>query len=431
MPIPKPRENESEDAFISRCISFLINEGYEPEQAKGIAFSQWRDSKKGAAHELRFITSIHQLEAGPEGNLATFYLMNTSRNRNRWGVTKQALEEALPTIVRVSLGCGPGYKIDKHYASPMKVGSFLKGKMPNGYALGTAKVEDELVWGNLKAGKWGPISVVITSYREVCSKCGQSLIGERNPWEHDCIAKDDAYIQVHSFKFKHVDLVDIPAYPQAGLQDFGGAVEGLVSIPLELCAGIYTSQSITDGLPGALGNQNSPDRKELKKMTPEEIEQLQAKVTELQGSVDTLTASVTTLNDEKKTLTKDKETLEAKVETLENPEENPEIKVLNDKLAAIEAERHQEVLDACVEARFKAGLTSDKAKELTALKDFSDEMLKFMTLEAAKVEEMREESEPGKPKSKYTDQGGTDLDAALTKQRAAYGFPPRVLEAAN
>jgi len=101
----------------------------------------------------------------------------------------------------------------------------------------------------------------------------------------------------------------------------------------------------------------------------------------------------------------------------------------NEKLAAIELERHNEILNACVEARFKAGLTSDKAKELEALKGFSDEMLKFMTLEAAKVEEMKKESEPSGPKAKYTGTGTTDLEAALTKQREAYGFPPRELEA--
>jgi hypothetical protein len=41
--------------------------------------------------------------------------MNTSRNRNRWGVTDKALEEALPTLKGKAIGMGANYKIDRHY----------------------------------------------------------------------------------------------------------------------------------------------------------------------------------------------------------------------------------------------------------------------------------------------------------------------------
>ncbi len=428
MPVPTPGANETESAFKSRCISVLHNKdpGRPHDQIVVMCMTAWRE--KSASQDRTYHTMVHQLVAGPDGNFATFYIMNVTRNRLNWGVTKQSLEEALPTIVGVSLGCGPDYKTDRHYHSnPMSVGIFKDAKMPNGYALGTAKVEDPFVWGQLKSGKWGPISVVVTSYRETCSHCGDSLVAEAHPFEHACIKTGDAYLQVHSFKFKRVDLVDIPAYPQAGITNFEGGVEGQVLIPLELCAGVYESQSIDGQAPGSLLDPEGI-RKKMSELT---LEQLKVKVTELTASNTELTDDKTALETAKATLEGEKKTLEAKVETLENPDEDPKIKELTDRIAAMDAEKHEELLSACVEARFKAGLTSDKAVELEAIKGFNDDMLKFMTLEAAKVEAMKKTDEPAGPKSKYSATGKTDLEAAIDTQREAYGFPPRPLEAAK
>ncbi len=369
--------------------------------------------------ERSFQSVIHQLAAGPDGNYATFYLMNTTRNRNGWGVTKQALEEALPTVIKKPLGCGPDYKIDKHYPSPMAVGVFTETDMPRGYALGTAKISDDFVWGELKAGRWGPISVVIASYRETCSKCGKALLSEKNPFDHDCIKTKDAYLQVHSFKFKRVDLVDDPAYPQAGLQDLGGSAEDSVLIPLELCASFYESQST--------GQANvSLDHEGIeKKLDDKEIEQLQARVKELEAAAVTVTDNT----DKLETLEKEKSDLEAKVKELENPDENPEIKALTERIAAMDEEKHQTILTACVEARFKAGLSNDKVAEAKALEDFDNGVLRFMTLEAEKVEAMKRATNESGPQWKYSPTGQTDLEAAMIAQRGAFGFPARKLEA--
>jgi len=47
MPLPKPRDNEEEDAFISRCMSDdLMNEEYpDNDQRLAICYSQWRRRK--------------------------------------------------------------------------------------------------------------------------------------------------------------------------------------------------------------------------------------------------------------------------------------------------------------------------------------------------------------------------------------------------
>lgn len=47
MPIPKPQTGEAKTAFISRCISFLENEGSKPsDQIQAICFSQWKKASK-------------------------------------------------------------------------------------------------------------------------------------------------------------------------------------------------------------------------------------------------------------------------------------------------------------------------------------------------------------------------------------------------
>lgn len=52
MPIPKPRENESEADFISRCMGDdLMNEEYpDSDQRIAICYSQWRDRNKQHPH---------------------------------------------------------------------------------------------------------------------------------------------------------------------------------------------------------------------------------------------------------------------------------------------------------------------------------------------------------------------------------------------
>ncbi len=52
MPIPKPRKNERKDKFISRCISFQMNEESDPKkrskkrkQFAAICYTQWNAKK--------------------------------------------------------------------------------------------------------------------------------------------------------------------------------------------------------------------------------------------------------------------------------------------------------------------------------------------------------------------------------------------------
>ncbi len=123
------------------------------------------------AFELTFLAGLHKLDAASK--TATFYIMNTTRNRNRWGVTEKALSEASPSLKGKKLGMGAGYKIDKHYPEGecMDCGVFVAYSHQGNYLEGNAKIEDPKTLGMLKDGKLGPISVVIYAYAVSCSKC--------------------------------------------------------------------------------------------------------------------------------------------------------------------------------------------------------------------------------------------------------------------
>lgn len=87
MPIPKPRDDESKDDYVSRCIGFLIDEGKPKNQAAAICTAQWKGGKmaedtvinnsvdSGEAALLKFLTSdkaaaiIKEVAEGNRSNL--------------------------------------------------------------------------------------------------------------------------------------------------------------------------------------------------------------------------------------------------------------------------------------------------------------------------------------------------------------------------
>jgi len=167
--------------------------------------------------ELRFWAAVHSIESGEE-RLATFYLMDTSLNRNRWRVTDRALEEATPTLVGKALGCIPGHRVD-HVHEPLQVGRWVRVEKPDGYALATAEITDDVAWEKVRGGEWGPVSVVVRAFRVTCSLCGRDITGA--PDEH--VLAGEAHEVVESFAFDRVDFVADPAYPQAGVLTLGHA----------------------------------------------------------------------------------------------------------------------------------------------------------------------------------------------------------------
>jgi len=217
--------------------------------------------------ELRFTAGIHSVE---EENTAVFYVMNTTVNRNGWAVSDQALEHALPTIIGKPLRYGADYKTDRHYDKGIDIGFFTYVHKPDGYALAQAKITDEEAWRMLSTGEWGPISVVVTSYLERCSECGAELTRLENPFAHPCILKG-GHLVIESFVFNHVDFIDVPAYPQAGL------IGTVNKIPIELLAGVFSLSNTRALDPGAV-SQSSRRKYNLDE---ERYEDLKADVNEL------------------------------------------------------------------------------------------------------------------------------------------------------
>ena len=48
MPLPNPSKNEKQNAFVSRCVSFVMKDKPSTDQKQAVAmcFTQWRRSKK-------------------------------------------------------------------------------------------------------------------------------------------------------------------------------------------------------------------------------------------------------------------------------------------------------------------------------------------------------------------------------------------------
>ncbi|MDT8782523.1 MAG: hypothetical protein IAX22_07780 [Candidatus Bathyarchaeota archaeon] len=343
-------------------------------------------------HELQFYASLQKLEA--KDHSATFYLINTSVNRNRWAVTEKALKEALPTLLKANLGIGPDYKFDAHYNDGLNVGKFVTFTQPDeSYALGTAKVTDGKVWDMMQSSVLGPVSVVLHSYRESCGKCGVVFSGEENPQEHNCIKKEKAHVQIESFVFHRVDFVDIPAYPQAGLLELA-AKSALREVPLEVLASFYVSQEHpTSGVYHKIKNKEEKSLTEIENQKIADLEAANAK------------------------LSKD---LEAAAKKASDNE--AETKTLKAHLDKISKEQHDALVNETYEARLKAGLAGKPEDEKTLLTAQSNQTLTILKNDAVRTAALLNTVDSS-PKTKYAKSSGTDLDGAIKEMRANLGFP--------
>lgn len=79
MPIPKVQGNENEDTFISRCISQIIDE-YGQEQAAGICYGVWRESKMSS--QERMINKMNKTQMELEGACWPGYIQIGTKIKN-------------------------------------------------------------------------------------------------------------------------------------------------------------------------------------------------------------------------------------------------------------------------------------------------------------------------------------------------------------
>jgi hypothetical protein len=318
--------------------------------------------------------------------------MNTSPNRNRWAVTDQALTEAAPTLKGKPIGMGKGYKIDAHYPAgeTMNSGIFSSYEKTANYALGTAKIDDAKTWLMLKKGELKAVSVVIRTYRDLCSKCGVNLTSERYYDNHKCLAESDsAYLRIESFNFERVDFVDVPAYPQAGVLDLSAKNSGS-TVSLQLCANFYENQ-----------NKKPKSVQETVLLTENE----NRKIADLEAA--------------NTKLSKDLEAAVAKATANET-----QVTALKASLDKIQKASHEALVNEVYEARAKAGIAGKIEDEKTLLTAQTNETLTLLKSDAAKVAAANSTVD-NTPKTKYAKQSGDPLEGAIKEMRAKLGFAPR------
>ena len=339
---------------------------------------------KQLSHELVFIAGLHRLDAA--NKKAVFYLMNTSRNRNRWGVTQKALDEALPSLLKKPLGMGKDYKLG-HFADDqsMNVGLFSAFENKGNYALGTVDITDDKALAMLEAGELGPISSVILPYYDVCSACGEVLEAD---WEnHPCIAQNKAFSEVQSFEFHRFDFVDVPAYPQAGFMNFASRRDDKC-VPLTLLASVYT-------------NSRSPFLQEQKKVSEkqenEKISALEQRATkaeaDLKKAQDDASTNATKVNE------------------------------LSAELKAIKDEKHAGLVEQAYRARVEAGIAGEEKADREMLAALDDKNLKLFTVEAGKIAKVVSTQGHQSPKNKFQAGEEDELAAAVAAKRAELGLP--------
>lgn len=358
------------------------------------------DDMSGA---LSFRAAVVKLDAAQK--MATFYIMNTSPNRNHWGVTEKALGEAAPTIKGKPIGSGKGYKLG-HFSpeESMNHGSFVDQSVKGSYMTATAKISDDQVWSKLEEQEWGPISVVISYFGAECSECGANIMEEG--FNHSHLQKGIGYFKVTSFKFDRVDFVKDPAYPQAGIMEMAQA-EDLSPNILQLAAGYYHS---TGGAPGS----SDPDEKRKRQnMTEKTVEELTAELQEKAKELDKVKADL-------KTATETIGTLSTQMAGFTD---------LKDRLDRYEASRHQDLVNQVAQARFDADLCKDLEAEKEALKDRADADLGLLLADAKLVKEkIRTQTKPV-IKATYDDDKDqkTALEAAFEDARSRLIPDPKAL----
>ncbi len=330
-------------------------------------------------NERSFLTALKTLNT--QEHTATFYIMNTSKNRNDWGVSDKALFEALPTLKNVPIGMGKNYKLG-HFEpeESMDSGKFTSYEKPGSYAFGTAKIDDKQTWDMMKTGKLGSVSVVIQYFQEYCSLCGANLAEYQDNWhDHECIKKGQGYGQIESFKFERVDFVDVPAYPQAGILEMSAQTKE--TIPLTLYAEFYECQ-------------NKPNKLKVSNLTdnPEKTVSLEAEL--------------------KKTVDQAKKDAEANTKTINE---------LKAELEAIKKASHDKLVNETFEARKQAGITGKVEDEMKFLLAQTNETLEFLKADAAKIASIIQAFDTS-PKTKYGKVNGDGLDESIKEMRAELGL---------
>jgi predicted regulator of Ras-like GTPase activity (Roadblock/LC7/MglB family) len=342
------------------------------------------------SEQFSYVAAIHSFSYSEKKGI--FYLINTSPNKNMWGVSTTALADGLPTVLNKPLGMGKNYR--KGHFNPedsMNSGIFTAHENKGNYALGTAEISDQKTLDKMRTGELNAVSVVITPHKIVCSKCGQQLPDNTRPGQLHC---QNSPLTVESFVFDRVDFVDNPAYPQAGLLKIAAEyLQSNTSTPLSLTAAVYECSQ----------TQNSVKILKSEKMMSDpkiEIEKIEAQVADFSKTCADLSSRLTAA--------------ETGLAAL---------KAENDKA---KAELHAALIEKVFTARKAAGITVlDDTVERTMLSGMTASALNLLLTEAEKKKATMQAETIGasNPKFNKTQNTVNSLAAALQAQREELTIP--------
>ena len=167
--IVEPKDNESEDEFISRCIAVEVGNGYEQEQAAAMCYSKWNDqkiSKFSSNKEKRIVSGplmVSNLPIYRKDEQGEYYGLFTAEDiyniRNKFfknNNTKSVNEMHDPNKMVDGVYMIESFIIDSKRGINAPDGL----KLTDGSWFGSYKVDNEEIWNDfIKTGEFKGFSV--------------------------------------------------------------------------------------------------------------------------------------------------------------------------------------------------------------------------------------------------------------------------------
>ena len=306
---------------------------------------------KEAAFSFDYMASLEVHD--PTRHLAKIMVIDTTKNKNMWQVTDEALKKALGTLVGKPLIAYPDH------TGTVEVGYFTDAYAPNGYAVGVAEITNTDAWKKIENGEWRFVSPQVFAYN---------------------ISKVNGVDLLKDFAFNHVAFVPMGAYPRAQvLETFSGKESSLRSFSAALTEKL---EEINKGEKLKM-SENAHDK---------ELAEAKATIEKLEAANKNLRELL-----EQKTKTP----YEVEIAKLRSQIEHfqADNEKLSESLRNFEAERHQAKVQELLGLRANLGFTPSN-EELERFQAMTDDILNQL------IEDTKDLSDRGSytaiPKAKYT-----------------------------
>lgn len=333
-------------------------------------------------------------------NFALIHAIDTSMNKNDWGVTDKGLRQALDRLIGtpVMAQTPDGHKTD------WEIGA-VKNYRFNGGVTIEHEVTDPEAWDHIHKKKdWNTISPKVIAGKILKTPEGEWL--DTFDWVHFCYVDDPAYSE-------NILLDSYAAENEDGF--FKSFEAAFHSHKRDNHKGGIRKLSEDDKTPEQLeaelkvANKSIEKHETDQKTAAKELKDANAKLEKLEGE----------FNEFKEAHPEDPPELEDRVHTLE-----AELKTakklkedLDKKFKAIEEDHHLERISEVLDARENAGLCDDREAELKMFRSYSAEHLAQLKADAERIVKLAKVIRAS-PKAKYTTEDETKHKERVAKIRA-------------